>query len=138
MSAALGVVQMQRIEGLLARRSQVAGWYNQRLVGLDWVTPPVLSETTSAVSWFVYVARISAKKNRDTVAQRLKNAGIPVRPYFSPIHLQPYMMKLFGYQPGDFPVTEDLGERSLALPFSGVMTESQVEQVCTALHDALK
>jgi dTDP-4-amino-4,6-dideoxygalactose transaminase len=43
----------------------------------------------------------------------------------------------FGYQPGDFPVTEDLGERGLALPFSGVMDEAQVELVCDTLRQVL-
>jgi len=56
-----------------------------------------------------------------------------VRPYFLPIHLQPYMVDRFGYQPGRYPVTEDLGERGLALPFSGVMRLEQVEQVVEAL-----
>jgi dTDP-4-amino-4,6-dideoxygalactose transaminase len=60
-----------------------------------------------------------------------------VRPYFLPIHLQPYMVERFDYQPGDFPVTEDLGARGLALPFSGQMTVDQVDLVCTALKDVL-
>jgi dTDP-4-amino-4,6-dideoxygalactose transaminase len=64
-------------------------------------------------------------------------AGIPGRPYFMPIHLQPYMAERFGGQMGDFPVTEDLGERGLALPFSGMMSEEQVELVCSELEKAL-
>ena len=60
--------------------------------------------------------------------------GIPVRPYFSPIHLQPYMQERFGYEPGRFPVTEDLGRRGLAIPFSGKMTREQVAQVGSALR----
>jgi len=56
-----------------------------------------------------------------------------VRPYFSPIHLQPYMIERYGYRAGDYPVTEDLGARGLALPFSGRMSEEQVEKVCQAL-----
>jgi dTDP-4-amino-4,6-dideoxygalactose transaminase len=40
------------------------------------------------------------------------------------------MAEKFGYREGDFPVTEDLGRRGLAIPFSGVMTEAQVEIVC--------
>jgi dTDP-4-amino-4,6-dideoxygalactose transaminase len=47
------------------------------------------------------------------------------------------MVERFGYQPGDFPVAEDLGRRSLALPFSGVMSEEQVERVCQALFEIL-
>jgi perosamine synthetase len=44
------------------------------------------------------------------------------------------MVERFGYRAGDFPVTEDLGRRGLALPFSGVMTEEQVESVCRAIQ----
>jgi dTDP-4-amino-4,6-dideoxygalactose transaminase len=47
------------------------------------------------------------------------------------------MVEKFGYQIGDYPVTEDLGRRSLALPFSSVMTEEQVAAVSTALRDVI-
>jgi dTDP-4-amino-4,6-dideoxygalactose transaminase len=71
--------------------------------------------------------------DRDFVAESLASQGIPARPYFLPIHLQPYMLKRFGFRPGDYPITEKLGMCSLALPFSGVMTEAQVDYVCDAL-----
>jgi dTDP-4-amino-4,6-dideoxygalactose transaminase len=90
------------------------------------------------VSWFVYVVRFKPDIDRDQVAARLGELGIPARPYFLPIHLQPYMVERFGYHPGDYPVTEDLGRRGLALPFSGVMTEAQVEHVCRSLHQVLQ
>jgi dTDP-4-amino-4,6-dideoxygalactose transaminase len=51
-----------------------------------------------------------------------------------PIHDQPYLVERFGFQPDDFPVTQDLGQRGLALPFSGQMSEEQVEQVCRTLQ----
>jgi dTDP-4-amino-4,6-dideoxygalactose transaminase len=89
------------------------------------------------MSWFVYVVRFEAGIDRDLLARRLEERGVPVRPYFLPIHLQPYMRERFGYREGDFPVTEDLGRKGLALPFSGVMTEEQVESVCQAVRDAL-
>jgi perosamine synthetase len=62
---------------------------------------------------------------------------IPSRPYFTPIHLQPFYRERFGYRRGDFPVTERLADVSLALPFSGVMTEEQVDRICAALRRAL-
>jgi dTDP-4-amino-4,6-dideoxygalactose transaminase len=43
----------------------------------------------------------------------------------------------FGYQRGDFPVTEYLGDVSLALPFSSIMTENQVEYVCQQIQTSL-
>jgi perosamine synthetase len=137
LSAALGVVQMGRIQSLIDKRSQVAAWYQERLVEITGVEAPALAPTTTRVSWFVYVIRLGRGLERGGVAQRLAERGIPVRPYFLPIHLQPYMVERFGYLPGDFPVTEDLGERGLALPFSGKMTEDQVEQVCRALQNVI-
>jgi dTDP-4-amino-4,6-dideoxygalactose transaminase len=47
------------------------------------------------------------------------------------------MVERFGYRPGDFPVTEDLGRRGLAIPFSGVMSEGEVDTVCQELRAVL-
>jgi perosamine synthetase len=138
MSAALGVVQMGRINELLAKREQVAGWYAKHLAGIAGVEPPVQEPFTTRASWFVYVIHLAKGIDRAKIANRLAERGIPVRPYFLPIHLQPYMVEKFGYQPGDYPVTEDLGERGLAIPFSGKMTEDQVITVCQALRASLK
>ena len=137
MSAALGLSQLERLEELLARRAQVADWYGKYLAKIKAVSPPQIVANTTRVSWFVYVIRVDQSINRDRLATILTERGIPVRPYFAPIHLQPYMIDMFGFQPGDFPVTEDLGNRSLALPFSGMMDEEAVVTVCQSLADAL-
>jgi perosamine synthetase len=137
MSAALGVSQMKRLPSLLKKRQQIADWYLERLPEIPAVEAPFISPTTSRSSWFVFVIRLPKGSDRMKIAERLGASGIPVRPYFLPIHLQPYLVEKFGYQPGDFPVTEDLGERGLALPFSGVMTEGQVVQVCRTLQSVV-
>ncbi len=138
LSAALGVVQMKRIEELLTNRQKVADWYNERLEEIPGVETPCLATTTTRASWFVYVIRLPEKIDREKVAIMLAQKGIPVRPYFLPIHLQPYMVERFGYELDDFPVTEELGRRGLALPFSGRMTEKQVDTVCASLRDVLR
>ncbi len=137
MSAALGTAQMRRLEELLVKRERVAGWYHARLEKISGVQAPCIDTNTTRASWFVYVIRLDPRIERGALAQRLAERGIPVRPYFLPIHLQPYMVERFGYRPGDFPITEDLGERGLALPFSGVMTEEQVDLVCRTLQEVL-
>jgi perosamine synthetase len=137
MSAALGLVQMQRIEELLAKRDQVARWYNERLVDVQLVERPYIAPIITRMSWFVYVVRVKPPADRNEIMRKLAEAGIPSRPYFTPIHLQPFYCQRFGYQLGDFPVTEYLGSVSLALPFSGVMTEEQVDYVCQMLRLAL-
>jgi perosamine synthetase len=137
MSAALGLSQMERLPDLLEKRAKVAGWYERYLQNIEKVTPPQIVPSTTDVSWFVYVIRVDASIDRDRLAHILKEKGVPVRPYFAPIHLQPYMQDMYGYQYGDFPVTEDLGDRSLALPFSGTMSEEEVVMVCQCIAEAL-
>lgn len=138
MSAALGRVQMTRLEDLLGQRAQRAAWYSERLAEIPGVELLPIAPTTSRMSWFVYIIRFSADLPRDEIASALGRRGIPARPYFLPIHLQPYMVERFGYQQGDYPITEDLGRRGLALPFSGVMSEAQVEAVCQAVRETLQ
>jgi perosamine synthetase len=141
LSAALGLSQLGRIDQLLAQRAQVAAWYDERLAEIERVERPAVARrpggATSRSSWFVYVVRILQPAKRDETMRRLAEAGIPSRPYFTPIHLQPFYRERFGYRRGDFPVTEYLGDVSLALPFSGVMTEEQVDLVCEELVRAV-
>ncbi len=135
MSAAMGASQMTRLDEILSKREQVAAWYEARLSEIPGIETPFIESFTTRMSWFVYVIRFDKKINRDEMAKKLDARGIPVRPYFLPIHLQPYIVEKFGYQEGDYPVTEDLGKRGLAIPFSGVMTEEQVDYVCNILRE---
>jgi len=137
MSAAIGLVQTQRIEELLCKREQVASWYNERLAHIEMIERPQIAKQTTRMSWFVYVVRVRPPADRNTLMARLAERGVPSRPYFTPIHLQPFYQQQFGFQRGDFPITEYLGDVSLALPFSGVMTEAQVDYVCEQLAACL-
>ncbi|MGQ9517761.1 MAG: DegT/DnrJ/EryC1/StrS family aminotransferase [Anaerolineae bacterium] len=134
MSAALGLSQLRRLDELLEKRQRVADWYRERLADIPWIITPYIAPTTTRMSWFVYVVRVTPPADRNAVMAHLEEQGIPSRPYFSPIHLQPFYRQRFGYGDGDFPVTEELGQTCLALPFSSVMREEEVDLVCEALR----
>ena len=137
MSAALGAVQVERFDEILAKRARVAGWYEERLRQIEGVTVPRMSATTTTESWFVYVIRLADLATRSHVMRALGERGIPSRPYFPPIHLQPFYRQDYGFRPGQFPITEAAGETCLALPFYGLMTESAVDTVSGALREIL-
>ena len=137
MSAALGLSQLERIDDLLNKRDQVAKWYSKKLAEVEGVITPQVISTTTRMSWFVYVVRITAEIGRNQVMEKLQSVGIPSRSYFTPIHLQPFYQEKFGYQSGDYPVTETAGDQCLALPFSSVMSEDEVEFVCNAIMSIL-
>ncbi len=133
MSAALGISQLRRLDTIIARRARVASWYNKRLRDLDGVQVPYVAPETTRMSWFVYVVRLDERIVRDRLMAELQEDGIPSRPYFVPIHLQPLYRLRFGFKPGDFPVTERIARTTLALPFFTDMAEEQVEYVCQRL-----
>ena len=136
MSAALGVSQIKRLDTFLAKRAHVAAMYTERLAGFEWVRPPVVRDDVE-MSWFVYVVQLARGIDRDGVMERLAAEGIPSRAYFSPLHLQPYIMERFGTREGMLPVTEDVARRTLALPFHNNVTEEQVDRVVGALERAV-
>jgi perosamine synthetase len=138
MSAAFGLAQAKRLPKLLEKRKRVAFWYEERLRDVELIRLPQIAQYTTSPSWFIYAIRILPPADRDRVIERLAREEIPSRKYFSPIHLQSFYRERFGYQPGDYPVTERLGEQNLALPFSSVMTEEEVDTVCFALRKALE
>lgn len=133
MSAALGFVQLSRLDELLSKRQRVAMRYANQLKHLEWIELPRVAESTTQMSWFVYVIRFAPSVDRSRLMSALAQEGIPSRPYFQPIHLQPFYVERFGYRPGEFPITEQLAQKSLALPFFTTMSESQVDLVTDTL-----
>jgi perosamine synthetase len=129
-ACAIGLVQLERLDGMLAERARVASLYHQALAGLPVET---LDDDRS---WFVYVARLPRGTDRDETIRGLRDEGIPSKPYLPAIHLYSFYREM-GYREGQFPVAEDIAARSLALPFYPQMTEGEVGLVAEALTRVL-
>jgi len=137
LSAAVGVAQLERLDELIAERADVARRYSAALAAIDGVTVPRVAKETTRMSWFVYVVLLDRGVDRDAVAAKLAARMVPTRPYFRPIHLQPYYRKRFGDLSGSLPVTEDVGRRALALPFHGRLSDESIGYVTEALREAV-
>ncbi|NQT33466.1 MAG: DegT/DnrJ/EryC1/StrS family aminotransferase [Candidatus Omnitrophica bacterium] len=137
----LGIVQMKRIKSILAKRSKVANMYRKRLKELsEYIELPHVAPDVK-ISWFVYVIKLReglSRRKRDWVLKKLREKGIECSNYFTPIHLQPFYRKMFGYKKGDFPITESISERTIALPFFNNLAESKVDRVYRSLESILK
>jgi len=138
MSCALGLAQLDRIDELLAKRAQVASWYNERIESIEGIHAPWIAPSTTRMSWFVYVIRCQEEISRDQLMSYLDAHHIPSRPYFTPIHMQPFYQDRFGFRPGALPFTEQAGRTFLALPFSSVMEEAEVDYVCWCLKNGVE
>jgi perosamine synthetase len=131
-ACALGLAQLERLDGMLAERARVAGWYREALAGTD-LGLPCPDAGGDVRGWFVYVVQVPRGVERDTAIDALRARGVQSKPYLPAIHLMSFYRERFGHREGEFPVCEDVAARSIALPFFPEMTEGQVEQVAEAL-----
>nr|WP_291953893.1 DegT/DnrJ/EryC1/StrS family aminotransferase [Mahella sp.] len=136
--AALGCVQIGRIEEIIDKRNRVAQRYNNMLKDIDGITLPYISPDVNKMSWFIYVVRLDKRIDRNAVMQYLLDNGIGCRPYFTPIHLQPYFRDMFGYKEGDFPITEGVAESTIALPFFNNLSDEQMDYTVYNLKRAIE
>jgi perosamine synthetase len=137
LQAAVGVVQLQKLDEILARRAEAAARYGELLAGVDGVEAPQPDDPDHKRSWFVYVAKLSPGLDRESVMQRLADEGIEAAHYVPCVHLQPYMREQYGFAEGLCPVAEDASARSLALPFFTGIEPDEQELVVDALRRVL-
>jgi perosamine synthetase len=138
-NCALGLVQLSRIDEIKSKRKQVARWYAEMLADDKRLIVPT-EPPDCDVSWFVFVIRLADNfklAHRQTILEKMKAAGIQVGNYFPPVHLQPFMVEKFGYKTGDFPITESVCDRTIALPFYNNLAKDQVSLVCKTLKQIL-
>ena len=136
-ACALGIVQLERLEEMLAARALQAERYRVALAGIDGLELPCPDEGGSTRGWFVFVVQLPQGVDRDDTVRALAAAGIQSKPYLPAIHLMSFYRERFGHRPGEFPVCEDVAARSLALPFFPQMSEGQVARVAESLSAAL-
>jgi perosamine synthetase len=137
LQAALGIVQMERLEEILEKRQKIAKMYNKRLKEIDGIIIPYIDTKVTKMSWFVYVIRLNNYIDRNKVLKYLSNNNIGCKPYFSPIHLQPYMKKIFGFKQNDFPITEKVSNSTIALPFHNNLTIDEINYIAEKLEKAI-
>jgi perosamine synthetase len=138
-NCALGLAQLSRLPEFLEARRRVAERYMNKLSELDEIVLPAPCRD-GQISWFVFVVRLAdrfAQEDRDKVLASLREQGIGAGNYFSPVHLQPFYRERLGYKPGDFPVTERISARTLALPFYNRLTPEDQDLVVACLKSAL-
>jgi perosamine synthetase len=136
-SAALGIAQLEKLDRILAARSEVAARYAQLLADLD-LEVPLADDAEHERSWFVYVVKLPRGTDRDAVIHRLGEDGIACAPYLPSIHLQSYMRDRFGFAEGLCPVSEDASARTMAIPFHARLEREDQERVAEALRSALR
>jgi perosamine synthetase len=138
-ACALGLQQMKKLEGNLARRRQIAGRYASEFRNIPGVLIPKTRADVSP-AWHLYPIRLDLTKlssGRGEVFRALRAENIGVNVHYIPVHRHPYYRDRFGYKGGECPVAEAAYERLISLPMFHGMTDADIEDVVHALVKVL-
>ena len=134
---ALGLGQLSKLDGWLARRGEIAGRYDRAFASLPGIRPLGLREGVTH-GWHLYVVRIDRERfgtDRATLFAALRAGGIGVAVHYIPVHLHPFYRRRFETGPGLCPVAEAAYEEILSLPIFPAMSEEDVARVVTAVEN---
>ncbi|MCJ7804884.1 DegT/DnrJ/EryC1/StrS family aminotransferase [Patescibacteria group bacterium] len=137
LSAALGLSQLKKVDKILRKREIIARQYSEELKNLSWLSLPYNHHKIKR-SWFSYFIFLKNNINREYVIKELKLRGISTRIFFPPIHLQPYIKKIFHFKEGLFPISEKIGKSILSLPLFVDMKTYEIKYICNSLKDIVK
>ncbi len=138
LACALGIAQLGRLERMLADRARVAARYREALVGIDGLELPCVDRGGEVRGWFVFVVQLPQGVDRDAIVRALDALGVQSKPYLPAIHLMSFYRDRYRHAEGEFPESERVARRSIALPFFPAMTDLDVTRVAHALASTLR
>jgi perosamine synthetase len=135
--AAIGLVQLDRLEEFVELRNAVAARYTSGLREIDGIRS--LPVSAGVHSYWNYLAVLEDGVNRTLLAKCLNERyGVETAwPYDPPCHLQPVFRRVLAGKPGDLPATEGALQRHLALPMHSALTVDDAAYVLESLQGAL-
>lgn len=139
-AAAMGIAQLRKAEGMLARRKAIADRYHDA-----FRDDPALEIPHDRIdcghAWHLYMLRLRPeflRIDRAQVIEELKKRQIGTSVHFIPLHLHPYYRDLYGFAPHDFPAALHAYERELSLPIYSKMSDGDVQSVIDAVLDVVR
>jgi dTDP-4-amino-4,6-dideoxygalactose transaminase len=135
-SAAIGLVQLSRLDAFNRRRRELAQVYIRLL---PQHAALVIPRDQAGHSWHMLCVCIdfaALGMSRNALQQRLQEQGVGSGVHYPAMHLFS-LYRSYGYGPGDFPEAERIGEQTLTLPLFPGMQDADVEQVCAAVSQLL-
>jgi UDP-4-amino-4-deoxy-L-arabinose-oxoglutarate aminotransferase len=134
--AALLLGQLERIEDLLRKRDALWKTYEAALHGVQGIS---LLKTLPNVKHarHLFTALVPDRK-RDEILWGLQRRNIGVAVNYRPIHLLKYYRETFGFREGAYPVAEEIGRRTISLPFHTFLKTEDIQHVVLALKEELQ
>lgn len=129
--AAIGCAQLERANELIAKKIQIANWYEDQLKELNVIFHSQIGNVKHSF-WMISIL-LKDSKERVRIREQLRENGIETRPTFHPVHLMPMYFK----DGLSLPVAEDLGSRGINLPSYPDLAKKDVKFICNTIKDSL-
>lgn len=139
--AALGCVQLRKLDRIIARRRLLARSYDELLEPTGFVPPRVRDGSEHVFQSYVVLMPEGTAAKRQRCIEYLREQGVEATIGTWHMPLTSYFRKRYGYRPGDFPVTDDVFARSLTLPLHeelGPADQVKVRDALVAFRDSLE
>ena len=130
-AAAMGMVQLGKVEAMNDRRVAIARQYDAAFGEHPALEPPIKS-ADSTHPYHLYILRLNLDRlriDRNAFIEQLREANIGTSVHWIPLHVHPYYRETYGYEPDDFPVAYAEYQRIISLPIYSAMTDVDVQDV---------
>lgn len=140
MQAAIGLHQLDELELFISKRTHLANRYLQKLIDIEQITLPKLPAYEFRHNWHLFTILVneSSGMTRDEFVEKMKSFNIGTGLHYQAPHLFSYYQDHFGFQAGQFPKAERVGERIVSLPLFPDLSESEQDRVIHAMHSIFK
>lgn len=138
LAAAIGLVQLTRVNNLQASRQHAAERYRRRLAGLP-LDCPATAPAGDLHAWHMFPIRLheSARVNRDELIAGLAAQGIGTSVHYRPLHQMTYWREHCRFSANEFPAADRYFAGAVTLPLFAGMGTTQVDRVIEAVGDLL-
>jgi perosamine synthetase len=137
LQAAIGIAQLAKLDGLLARRKAIAARYDEAFAGLRGVQLPA-RPSYAEHAYQSYGIRLPAgcPVDRDDLLRQLVELGVSCRRGIPPIHLEPLYRDRAGV--GPLPITEEVAAQSVFLPMFASLADADQTRIIEAVVRLLR
>ena len=140
LQAAIGLHQIARVDHYWQRRLKIWNQYNSAFAGLPVQTPaPFERQTRHALHLYtLLVGDGDESVTRDRLIVELHRRKIGTGVHYRAIPRHPVYRNRFGWTPADFPIADQIGQRTISLPLSAKLTEADVDDVIEAVTETVR
>jgi perosamine synthetase len=137
-AAALGFVQLERLEQILLHRQTVDRLFFKHIKSFEGIKDPYIAPEVDCVHWMLYVVHMGTRftrSSRDAIVEDLRTSGVEAAAYCHPLHTQRFYVDQ-GHRRGELPITEKVADRAVALPLHKNISEEQIAFIVSTMKDA--